>query len=167
VAVDFHMAERFSSDAYHRALRERPRRTWAERLRVWWTYVCVGFLARPFIRDVFFRPMDRLDPSGRRLREAFKHVQLFGTKPGIRSHADARYLMGVQRLHNLPGVRTLLGPLLAGLIGMQSRFLEQLYTEAEARRAEAMSFDEMAQAALAVKEREGEARGAALALERR
>jgi hypothetical protein len=151
VAVDYYMAEYYASDTYHEALRERPRRTWRERTRTAWTYVCVGYLARPFIRDVFFRPMDELDRTGQRMREAFKHVQLFGAKPGIRRHADAKYLMGVQRLHNLPLVRPLMGPLLAGLIGMRSSYLQQLYSDDEATEAEAMSFDDLAQAALAVK----------------
>ncbi len=148
VAVDYYMAEFYASDEYFESLRSPSGRPLRERVRIGWIYLCMGFWARPFIRDVFFKPMDRMDPSGERLRQAFKHVQLFGAKPGIARHADAKLLMGVQNLVNNTALGRWIGSTLAGLIGMEPRFLEPLHTKEEAKRAESASFQALAGEAL-------------------
>ena len=41
--------------------------------------------AQPFLQEVFLAPMDRTDPSGRRVQEAFKRIQLLMRKPTVRA----------------------------------------------------------------------------------
>src|SRR6185503_19368906 len=74
IAVDFHMTEHYASDAYLAQPRPRPS---ARELAVGVRAVAVMMWhAKPFLQEVFVAPMDRTDPSGRRILEAFKRIQL-------------------------------------------------------------------------------------------
>jgi hypothetical protein len=60
----------------------------------------------------------------------------------------------MQALYQNPLTRPSLGWLATRVLGVQPRIMENLYTEAERRRAQVMSFDAMAEEALAVKSEE-------------
>ena len=57
----------------------------------------------------------------------------------------------MQAIYQHPLTGPTLGKLATRVIGVQPRIMENLYTEAERRRAQVMSFDAMAEEALAVK----------------
>lgn len=151
IAIDYHMAEYYASPAWLAELKRRPRPGPVHRARALWAFANVLRHARPFFQEVFFGPMDLVDPSGRRLREAFKRIQLLGTKPGVTQRPFTRFMRGVMLTYNKPLGRKLLGPLLVRLSGVDGAVLERLYDEADEARAAQMSFDEMARDALGAK----------------
>lgn len=151
VAIDFHMVEHYASAEWQRELEARPPRPLADDLRAWWAFAQVFRHARPFFRDVFFAPMRRTDPSGRRIREAFKRMQLLAAKPAVAARPFNRFLITMRSLHNHPVGGPLFGGIAARVLGVDREVMRDLYTEEEFRWASAATFDEMAQAALAQK----------------
>ncbi len=151
IAVDYHMVEHYASDAYAAACRAAPRRPLGERLRGILALSLMLYHAKPFFRDVFFAPMELTDPSGRRLLEAFKRIQLLGEKPASARRPFGRFLRTLYELFNHPLAGRLLGPAIARVMGLDPRVIRRLYTDAEARRASRMTFDELAEEALRAK----------------
>lgn len=151
IAVDFHMVEFYASPAYLAWLDAQPRPELAERLVGWVSLLEVLFYASPFFRDVFFRPMDLTDPSGVRLRQAFKRIQLLSTKPGVKDRPFTKFIAALQDAFNDPILGPLFGPLLQRAIGLDPRVIAKLYTDEEERRARTMTFDQLAEEALGVK----------------
>ena len=145
IAIDFHMTEVYSSDAF---LAERARRRpppWRRRARGAWTMANMIWRAGPFLRTVFLRPMDTTDPSGRRLREAFKRLQLLSARPAVARLPLSRFLLAMQTAYNHPVVGRVAGPLLLRLMSAEDRIARVLYSDEELARAQRMSFDEIAE----------------------
>jgi hypothetical protein len=153
IAVDYAMVEYYSSDAYDRRLAERPAPGPADRARGARALALMLYHGQPFFRQVFFAPMDRIDPGGTRIREAFKRVQMISAKPGVGRRPFSAFMTGLQHTYNHPLGRVLLGPAVTRITGMEPRFLEQIPTEDELDRASRMTFDELAREALSVKDK--------------
>ncbi len=151
IAVDFHMVEFYSSEEYDAWLARQPGKSLDERARGTWALLSFLYHAGPFFRDVFFRPMDLTDPTGRRLIEAFKRIQLLGDRPKVSERPFARFIKMMQLLFNDPVVGAVAGPIIARMIGLDPRVIRILYTEDEKRRADRMSIDELAQEAIEAK----------------
>src|SRR5579883_3191336 len=151
IAIDYHMVEYYASAAYLARLSGEPAPSLGRRLKAWWTFANVIYRAKPFFKDVFFQPMEKVDPSGRRLREAIRRFQLLGSKPGVQERPFGKFMQTVQELYLHPIAGPLLGRLLARLAGVEPRFLEQLNTEAELEHARRASYDTLAEEALAAK----------------
>ena len=151
IAVDFHMGEHYSSDAYVESLKGRPRRPLGEQARAWWAFANVLFHARPFFEGVFFRPMRITDPRGRRLLEAFKRIQLVSRKPEVKRRPFVRFMTTLQDLYNRPLFNLVLGRLLVRILGANPEVLAILYTPEDLVRAYNMSMDEMAEEVLEAK----------------
>jgi hypothetical protein len=151
IAMDFHMTEVYASDAYLEAKHRRPPEPLAVRARGAAALARVMWHAKPFLEQVFLAPMDRTDPGGRRMREAFKRMQLVSRKPTVARLPFMRFMLGVQDLYNQPRVRRWLGPLLLRLAGGEDRAITRLFSDEELARAQRMSFDELAEDALAAK----------------
>jgi hypothetical protein len=100
---------------------------------------------------VFLTPMDKTDPSGHRLAEAIKRMQLIIRKPGVAAQPFSRFMIAMQEAYNHPVLGRLLGPLLLRAIGAEPQLARRLFTDAELARSQAMSFDELAEDALAAK----------------
>jgi hypothetical protein len=112
----------------------------------------VLYHAAPFFKSVFFEPMRVIDPSGQRIKEAMKRMQILGTKSGVREHPFTRFMMGLQDLYNdHPAARLVFGGLIRRVVGVDETLLVRLYSEAERARAARMSFDELAEDALTAK----------------
>ena len=151
IAIDYYMVEHYTSDAYEAKLAARPRAPLGERVRGAKAMAWMLYLGKPFFHDVFFAPMDRVDPSGRRLREAFKRVQLLAAKPGVARRPFGAFMIAVRDLYNTRLGRALFGRVLSRLAGMEPRLMENIPTPDEMARAGGMSFDELAEDALAAK----------------
>jgi hypothetical protein len=151
IAVDYHMAEYYASSEYQAWLEKRPPQPLAQRLKALWAFANVLYYAKPFFEDVFFTPMKTVDPSGRRLREAFKRFQLLATKPDIAERPFTKFMMGIRdvTLHPIGG--SLFGGVMSRLAGVPPELMQQMYSDEEAERAQRMSFDELAQEALGAK----------------
>jgi len=107
--------------------------------------------AKPFLHQVFLAPMDRTDPTGRRLREAFKRIQLVIRKPTVARTPFSRFMITMQNAYNHPVIGRLFGPLILRALGADERAARVLFTPEELARTQAMSFDELAEEALAAK----------------
>ncbi len=151
IAVDYHMVEYYASDAFEEELRRRGPRALPARIRGALAVARMLYAGAPFFREVFFQPMARLDPSGRRLREAMKRMQLIGAKPGVARRPFGRFMKGLQDLYLHPLGRIFFGRVLARLAGVDERFLAKLYSDEEWERAKRMSFDALAEEALLAK----------------
>jgi len=151
IAIDFHMIEVYSSDAFLAARRARPSPSLGARARGAWTLGHMIWYAAPFLRNVFLRPLDVTDPEGRRLREAFKRIQLVTNKPTVARMPMSRLVLTLQRLYNHPVLGRLFGRALLRAMGADERFAQVLYTDDELQRAKAMSFDDLAAEATAAK----------------
>lgn len=144
IAIDFHMTEHYCSDAHLAVVAARPRlslRTLAFNIRAGATMM---WHARPFLQDVFLRPMEITDPEGKRTHEAFKRIQLVLRKPTVARMPFARFMIGVQRAYNHPVTGRLFGPLLLRALGAEPRVAKILFTDEELARSHRMSFEEMA-----------------------
>ena len=152
IAIDYHMIEHYTSDEYEAKLAARQAPSLAERARGARAMAVMLYLGKPFFHDVFFAPMERVDPSGRRLHEAFKRVQMVSAKPGVSRRPFGAFMIAMRDLYNTRPGRALLGRVLTRVSGMEPRFMENIPTPDEMARAGRMSFDELAADALAVKE---------------
>jgi len=151
IAVDYHMTEYYSSPEYQQYLAAQPPQPIRERVKALWAFANVLYHAKPFFQDVFFTPMSVVDPSGRRLREAFKRFQLVGTKPEVAKRPFVKFMRTVRDI----AVHPLTGPLLGGamgrLLGLPPELMSDVYTAEEEQRAQRMTFDELAEDALGAK----------------
>lgn len=151
VAIDFHMVEYYSSDAYAEKAKHAPRKSPLEEARAWSDFARVLYYAKPFFLQVFYGPMDRIDPTHERLHEAFKRIQLIGRKEETARTPFVRFMKTVRDLYAHPLAKATLGPVLERLAGITQDLMVDLYTEEEEKLARKMSFDEMAEEALAAK----------------
>ncbi|MFO0549064.1 MAG: ferritin-like domain-containing protein [Polyangiaceae bacterium] len=151
VAVDYHMVEFYASPEWLAEEAAQPKRPVGERLRALASFAGVVATARPFIEDVFIAPMSRVDPGRRRMRDAFKRMQLLGAKPGVAARPFSRFLLTLQFVYTHPTTRWALAPLAERLVGVPGEYIEELYTKDEWARAEQMSFEELAREALSAK----------------
>lgn len=151
IAIDYYMVESYSSPEYAARARARTAQTsLRETVQAWRTLATMLYYAQPFIRE-FVEPMDFVDPSGTRLREAYKRFQQLGVKSGVRERPFGKFALTLQDLYHRPVIRALFGKGLGRVAGVGERFLERLNTEAELAEAANKSYDELAEEALAVK----------------
>lgn len=151
IAVDFHMTEHYASDAFQAVAARRQAPPLVDRAR---GAVALGRMmwhAKPFLRGVFLDAMEATDPSGRRMREAFKRIQLLARKPTVARRPFTRFMLALQALLEHPLIGPIGGPVIARLMGGERSVLRNFFTDEELRRAQAMSFDELADEALAAK----------------
>lgn len=151
IAVDYHMVEFYGSDEYDRMQRVRKREPLLERARAAAALTGMLWFAGPFIRDVFFKPMEIVDPSGKRMKEVFKRIQLLRAKPTVARRPFAKVMIAMQDLYQVPRIKAVLGPVIERVVGIQGSMLERLVTTEDEARARDMSFDELAADALQAK----------------
>jgi hypothetical protein len=149
IAIDYFMVGFYASDDYRR--RAKPKTSLREQAVAAQTFVAMTALGRPFFRDVFFGPMDRIDPTGARLREAFKRMQLLGARPGLDALPLVKFWSSMMTLYHQPWMGRRGKELVARVVGAEPRFMEHLATEDELARARTMSLDDLADEALSAK----------------
>ena len=151
IAIDFHMTEYYSSDEYLEILRSRKRPTPRQLASGIGALARMMWHARPFLQQVFIAPMDRTDPSGRRIKEAFKRIQLIMRKPTVARQPFSKFMLGTQALYNHPVAGKLFGPLLLRALGADDRAAKFLFTREELEKSQQMTFEELAEEAVAAK----------------
>jgi hypothetical protein len=151
IAIDFHMTEHYCSDEHLAEIDRRPRPPVREILRMTRDVATMMWFAKPFLQQVFLAPMDTTDPTGRRIQEAFKRIQLVLRKQTVARAPFSRMMIWFQNLYNHPIYGRLLGRLLLRALGAEDRAARILFTQDELARTRRMSFDELADEALAVK----------------
>jgi hypothetical protein len=152
IAMDFHMVEYYATQEYREQQAKRPKLPLPRRFAAAWAFANVLYHGAPFFRDVFFEPMRRVDPSGKRMRQAFKRIQLIGTKNELKGHPFTRFMTGLQGVYNDHLVaRVVFGRIIRRILGVDESLISRLYSDDDVKRTQAMSFDEMAQDALGLK----------------
>ncbi len=151
IAIDFHMTEVYASDQFLAERRLRPAPPLADRARGAAALVQMLWYAQPFLRAVFLDPIDKTDPSGRRIREAFKRIQLVARKPTVARLPFTRFMITMQDLINHPVAGPIVGGVLLRMLGGERRVAARLFTADELTRAQAMSFEELADDAVGAK----------------
>lgn len=146
IAVDFYMMEKYALDP-----EEPASLSLKEKLQAWAAFFNVLRTARPFIREVFFEPMDVMDPDGTRIREAFRRLQMVGAKPHVAKRPFPRFLLALQRAHDTPVLGRLAGRFLARAAGVDPRVLTRLISDADEAHAQASTMDQLAREAVAFK----------------
>ena len=151
IAVDFHMTEFYCSDEYLEIVRARPRPSLRQIARMTKNLATMMWFVKPFLQEVFLKPMDTTDPSGRRVHEAFKRIQLVLRKPSVARAPFSKMMIGLQNAYNHPIYGRVLGRVLLRVLGAEDRAARILFTQEELARTQQMSFDELAEEALSVK----------------
>ncbi|MFO0682339.1 MAG: hypothetical protein U0234_09825 [Sandaracinus sp.] len=150
IAVDYHMSEYYASAEYDAWLEKQPRRRKRDRARAAVALAGVLFHAQPFFRDVFFGPMELVDADGKRLREAFKRIQLLGLKTG-NTRPFSKFLRSMFDLYNHPRYGRVTAPFVTRVMGVPERVLTHLYSEDEERNLANVTYAQMADDALSAK----------------
>lgn len=152
IAVDYHMAEFYASPEYQAWLSKQPKKSLLFKLRAVWAFAGVLWYAGPFARQVFFEPMAKTDPSGKRLREAVKRMQLLGNRPHVADRPFSKFQRTLRQINNHPVTGPWLGRLARRLTGSFPEALYQdLFTTEELKTANRMSMDELAEEAVQAK----------------
>ena len=150
IAIDFHMTEVYASDEYLAEKRARPAPPLADRVRGAAALARVMWFAQPMLRGVFLTPMEKTDPQGRRMREAFKRMQLLSRKPTVARLPFIKFMLWMQDLLTTP-VGKRFKTVLLRIMGADERAVAVLFTDEELARAQKMSFEDLAEDALAAK----------------
>jgi hypothetical protein len=151
IAIDFHMTEHYCSDEYLEIVRARPRPSIPEMARMSRNLATMMWFAKPFLQQVFIKPMDKTDPTGRRIREAYKRIQLTLRKPTVARAPFSRMMIALQNAYNHPVYGRFFGRVLLRMLGAEERAARIQFTKEELARTQGMSFDELAEEALAIK----------------
>jgi hypothetical protein len=151
IAVDFHMTEHYCSDEYMAEIAKRPRPSVREMAKMARVLGTMMWFAKPFLQQVFLAPMDRTDPSGRRIHEAFKRIQLVLRKPTVARSPFSKMMIKMQELYNRPILGKVFGRVFLRVLGAEDRAARILFTQDELKKTMGMSFDELAEEALALK----------------
>jgi hypothetical protein len=151
IAVDYHMVGYYASPEYREEKARRPRKSVGEQLAGIRAFATMTMWGRPFFRDVFFAPMDRTDPTGKRIREAFRRMQLLSAKPGLDELPIIKFWQTMMELYAKPWVGPRGKAAIARVVGAEPRFMEIFATEEDLARAKKMSFAELAEETLAAK----------------
>jgi hypothetical protein len=151
IAVDFHMVEHYVSPEHRREADARPWRGVTVEAKRAYIFSRMVLAAGPFLRDVFFAPMDLTDPSGKRMFEAFKRIQIMGRRPDVASRPFSRFLRTLQVLFNQPVTGRLFGRTLSRIMGVDPRVMVELYDAEEERHGRQIDLQEMANEVLALK----------------
>ena len=150
IAIDFYMTELYASDEHLAKVRTR-KQSLGQIASGTRAILTMMWHAKPFLTEVFLAPMDRTDPSGRRIAEAFKRVQLLMRKPTVARQPFSRFMLAMQNAYNHPILGRLFGPILLRALGADPRAATYLFTREELARTQRQTFDEMAEDALAAK----------------
>jgi len=151
IAIDYHMVGYYSSPEWLERKAKRKKKTARDHARAAKAFVGIIYYGQPFFRDVFFQPMELVDPSGSRMREAFKRLQLLGAKPATANTWFGKFMKALQTGYNDERIGRVLGPAISRVVGVGD-FLRLLHSEDEGKRAQAMTFEELAAEVVAVKE---------------
>ena len=151
IAVDYYMVGFYSSDEYRAKKRTSQKKSPTEQAAGVRAFAMMTAFGRPFFRDVFFAPMKRIDPAGHRLREAIKRMQLLGAKPGLDALPLVRFWTTMSDLYNHEYTGPRAKAAIARIVGAEPEMMERIVSEDDLAKASRMSFEELAEDALAAK----------------
>jgi hypothetical protein len=150
IAMDYFMMEYYVQPHYLEQQANR-RSSPLQQAEAAWAFMNVLYYAKPFMKAVFLNPMKVTDPEGKRIKEAFKRMQLLSAKPHLMERPFSRFLKGLRDAYQTPVFGKVFGGVISRVGGAPGRFMIDLYTEEEFKRASRMSMDELAEEAIGAK----------------
>lgn len=152
IAVDYYMTELYASPDYQAWLATQPKPPVAQRLRGAWAFANMFCAVGPFAADVFVRPMQLVDPSGRRIREALRRFQMLGEKPDVAARPFMRFANALRATGSHPVVGPVFVAAMSSFSGISLvGLLGNVLSDDERKQARRMSIDELAEDALRAK----------------
>jgi hypothetical protein len=152
IAIDYYMFEYYDSRVYKQRARSTvKRKTARETAQAAWAFGNMLYYARPFALAVFLKPMEILDPEGKRMREAVKRSQLLLQKSTQGKQTFAKFMYALRKAYNTPVVGQAFGKVIARVAGAPPEYMVDLFTQEEAKRALRMTMEEMSEEALNAK----------------
>ena len=152
IAMDYYMTEFYASPEYQALVGKESKKPLSHYAKAYASFAGVLVAAAPFFRKVFFEPMARIDPSGRRLREAIKRMQILGYRKNVSERPFYKFMNSMNALNRHPLASRVLGPVTNRLTGdFPGELRQKLFTDAELTAANRMSMDELAEEALRAK----------------
>ncbi len=151
IAIDFHMADYYSSPEFDAILEARPGKPWRDELAAWRSFALLFRYGSPFFRAVFFEPMDRIDPDRKRMKACWRHIQVVASKPRIARRPFVAFMRRLQDLFAHPTLGRFFAPLVVALLGVPDWAIRPMITVEEEAHARATSLDDLAQEALRLK----------------
>jgi hypothetical protein len=125
IAIDFHMTEFYASDEYLAWLRAQPWRRPSQHAAAALALARMFRHARPFFRAVFMAPMQRTDPTGKRMTEALARFQHLIDRPRIRRRPIPALIHLTQWLSSRRATKRL-STSLARALGLPSVLVERV-----------------------------------------
>src|SRR5690606_24093484 len=113
IAMDYYMMEYYASDEYQEKAKHLPKKSAIELAKAGWAFGNLLLYARPFLYAVFLNPMEILDPEGKRMKEAFKRMQLLQNKETIAHRPFPRFLVALRKAYNTPVIGDIFGEVIS------------------------------------------------------
>jgi hypothetical protein len=151
IAMDFHMIEFYASEDYQRWLAMQPRTRLRDLARASWALANMLRHAAPFFQDVFFTPLKHMDPSGKRMREAYKRLQLVSARDRVRDRPFWRAVTLGREVFTHPLLGPAVGKLARRVAGVPEALMVHLYDDRELEAARHASIEAMADEAVGMK----------------
>jgi len=152
IAMDFHMVEYYASENYQEWLSTQPKPGLGQWARASWAISNLLYHAGPFFEGVFFAPLGRVDPSGKRMREAFKRLQLLGARDRVKDRPFWRAVAFGRFAFSNPFVGPAIGKVAQRVAGLPDSLMQHLYDDAELQAARRASLDALVEETLALKQ---------------
>jgi hypothetical protein len=152
IAVDYYMTEFYASPEYQARRDRAAKRPLRKHIRAWMAFAGVLWHSGPFAQQVFFGPMQRTDPTGKRLTEAVKRLQLLSNRPNVAARPFTRFMQGLRGVVNHPFLGPIAGRLAQRLTAnFPLHLYQELFSNEELQHANTLSIDALADEALAAK----------------
>ncbi len=151
IAVDYHMIEYYTGDVYWETKKRSARKPLSHYALAGWSFLNLIRTGGPFFMEMFFKPMKTVDPTGKRLQEAFKRIQLLQNMPGVERSPLARLSMFLRNTHNHPLYGQLFGGIVRRVAGLPPELIRDLYSREEGEVARKRGFSWLADEALSAK----------------
>jgi hypothetical protein len=151
IAMDFHMIEFYASEEYQYWLAQQPRSRVRELTRASWALGNMLRHAAPFFQDVFFTPLKRMDPSGKRMREAYKRLQLVSGRDRVRDRPFWRAVTLGREVFTHPVLGPALGKVAQRVAGLPEALMQHLYDERELEAARHASIESLVEETVGMK----------------
>lgn len=150
IAMDFYMVEMYASPEGQRILAAEKRGV-RDAAHAAWRLGNLLWHAAPFFQDVFFEPLARVDPSGSRMKQAFKRLQLLGRRDHVCERPFWRFVASGRWLYENRVTGPLIGGVAQRVAGLPDDLMKNLYDEQELQRALGMSLEDLTEETVGLK----------------
>ncbi len=152
IAMDYYMTEFYASPDYQAWLAKQPRKPLDMKVKMVSAFAGALWHAGPFANQVFFTPLAITDPSGKRLKEAVKRMQILGSRPNVAERPFSKFLAALRDANNHP----VWGKYLGGIARrLTANFPEELYRDlasaSELKHGRQVSIEQLADEAVQAK----------------